>query len=116
VLTQPFGSLYAVAAKGTNALGIPNPTTASVVLTGGNLSVSVTNSIEIQTNGVIANLSSNRLTLNFSSTKGTFSGSVLDTNSSRTILFKGVVLQNLNQANGYFLGTNQSGQVLIRTY
>ena len=33
--------------------------------------------------------------------------------STRVVSFKGAVLQNMTNASGYFLGTNQSGRVLI---
>ena len=60
----------------------------------------------------IPNLSenTNKLTLKTNKTTGVISGSFANPdNSTQTIKFNGVILQGQTNAQGYFLGTNQSG-------
>jgi hypothetical protein len=50
----------------------------------------------------------------FTPATGLFTGSLPNPDApSRTIPFNGVVLQNQTNGWGYFLGTNQSGQVYL---
>jgi hypothetical protein len=53
------------------------------------------------------------LTVAFKPPTGLFTGTFQAAGSSRIVNFKGAVLQNMTNASGYFLGTNQSGRVLI---
>jgi uncharacterized repeat protein (TIGR03803 family) len=109
--TNVSGSPFTVPARGTNLL---NATNAVVTLDGGNLTQTITNRITLDANNRVANQSANKLSLSFSLSDGSFKGAVVDPVSSRSIPFKGVVLENQGYAAGYFLGTNnQSGQVLL---
>ena len=51
--------------------------------------------------------------MTLSPSTGQFKGSFVDTAAVRTVSFTGVVLQKSTNGAGYFLGTNQSGRVLL---
>jgi hypothetical protein len=103
------GSRYNRPATGNNVL---NFTDGNLVLNGGDLSESISDPISLTSNRV-TDLNGNKLTLTFSLTSGTFTGRIVPPGSSKSLLFRGVVLQNQNVAAGFFLGTDQSGQVLL---
>ncbi|HXU75129.1 MAG TPA: hypothetical protein VN794_01100, partial [Methylomirabilota bacterium] len=63
--------------------------------------------------GKCVNLSENKLSLTFSSSAGTFKGTVVDPATGGPVSFKGAVLQRFNLGGGYFRGTNESGLVWI---
>ena len=88
-------------------------THGAVILQGGNLSQSWTNAIVLDPNSRVSNASPNRLTMTLSPSTGQFKGSFVDTAAVRTVSFTGVVLQKSTNGAGYFLGTNQSGRVLL---
>jgi uncharacterized repeat protein (TIGR03803 family) len=104
------GSPYTAPGGGTNLF---NATNLVVALRGGNLSPSITNHITLKSNNGVLNLSPNKLSLSFSSSAGSFKGSVVNPATSKSISFDGVVLENQGAASGFFLGSGQSGQVLI---
>ncbi|TAK91640.1 MAG: hypothetical protein EPO07_19680 [Verrucomicrobia bacterium] len=79
----------------------------------GNLVQSITNNVLLSSNNAIVNLSSNKLSAKITLSTGLLAGSVTDTNTGKAIPFSGVLLQKMNAGYGYFLGTNQSGEVLI---
>ncbi len=131
--TSAGGFRYRPPAAGSNVLSFTNGT---VILGGGNLAQPMTNYMKLGPNNRVTNLSSNGLSLSFRSTTGSFSGRVLDPNTvtpmflsmsaggygggsmgspsvARPLFFSGVVLEGLGLGFGYFLGTNQSGQVLV---
>jgi hypothetical protein len=54
------------------------------------------------------------MTLSISKSSGMFSGSVLPPDSRKAISFKGALLQNQKVGSGFFLGTNESGRVLLQ--
>ena len=108
--TTASGFKYHPPAPGTAALNFTN---GIVALTGGDLAGSITNLIAIDTKNHVTNLSSNRLTVVFKSTTGTFTGRVTVPNTTQSLPFSGVLLQTLGIGQGYFLGTTQSGQALI---
>ena len=62
---------------------------------------------------VVTNVSSNKLTITLALPTGLFTGSVMVPNSGKVITFNGALLQKLNSGYGCFLGTNQSGEVLL---
>ncbi|HVM46617.1 MAG TPA: Ig-like domain-containing protein [Candidatus Acidoferrum sp.] len=103
---EAYGLRYTSPARGRRVL---NFTYADVVLSGGNLSQSITNQVLLGTNNVVTNLSPNGLTMTVTSSSGLVSGTVMDPATATSIPWKGVVLQGWNLASGYFLGTNQSG-------
>jgi hypothetical protein len=51
--------------------------------------------------------------LTCTTSSGLFKGSVMNPATGKLISVNGIVLQNQNLAAGYFLGTNQSGSVVI---
>lgn len=90
-----------------------NATNLVVRLSGGNLAQSITNRLTLNSNNRVGNLSPNKLSLSFSSTAGSFKGTVVNPATSKSIAFDGVVLGNQGAASGFFLGPGQSGQVSI---
>jgi hypothetical protein len=90
-----------------------NLTTASVAFCGGNLAPNFTNSVSLGLSSRVTNLSSNRLTLSFSTATGTFRGQATDPATGRSAAFSGAVFQKLNAGYGFLLGTDQSSQVVL---
>ena len=92
-----------------------NLTDAVVVLSGGQRPDSYTNHVTISSNNrvTLSPSSPDRLTVTFKPPTGLFTGTFQAAGSPRIVSFKGAVLQNSTNASGYFLGTNQSGRVLI---
>jgi hypothetical protein len=103
------GSRYA--ALSTNA--ILDITGGLVTFSGGNLDTAFTNHVVLGARNTITNLDANKLTLTFVVPRGLFNGTVNIPGTDRTVLFKGAVHQTQNRAFGFFLGTNQSGQVTL---
>jgi uncharacterized repeat protein (TIGR03803 family) len=102
------GSPYARAA-GQAVLDLTN---AVLVLRGGGLEQSVTNPIVLGT-GSAAKTSSSKVHLSFSLGNGSFGGEVGNADTLKSLAIHGIVLQNLGLGRGYFLNTNQSGEVLL---
>ena len=96
----------------TNA--ILNLSNALVTFTGGNLTADFTNDIAIDAKSKVINLGSNKLSLTFSKSSGTFSGSVTPPTGGKAIAFKGAILQKQTNGAGFFLGTNLSGRVSLQ--
>ena len=88
-------------------------TVAIASFAGGNLSADFVNNISVAPNSIVSNQSSNALKLSFSSSRGTFSGSVTDPGTGKSFAFNGVAYQKLNSAYGMILGTNLSSRVMI---
>jgi hypothetical protein len=88
-------------------------TSLTLALTGGNLAEGITNQFTLNVNNRVTNHSSNRLSLTFLPSTGSFKGSVVDPVGLKSIPFNGVVLQNRGVGAGYFLGSNRGGQVFI---
>jgi hypothetical protein len=108
-----IGSIYQP--PGTNRILMF--TNAEVDFYGGNLSDPFTNLVALRANNTVSNRTAIQpLTLTFTLPSGAFNGSatVLDGVRKRTLPFKGAVLQRQNYGAGFFLGTNQSGRVLLR--
>src|SRR5262249_46424686 len=76
------GLAYHKPGSGTNVLGLSE---ANLVLEGDRLALSMTNQILISTNNRVTNLSSNRLSLSFTSSTGAFKGSVQDPSTLKDI-------------------------------
>ena len=108
------GARY-VAPNLTNS--ILNFTTGEFVARGGNLPADFSNNILLQPPAKVVNLSSNKLSVAFTTTTGRFTGTAKDPASNRTITFNGVALQGGLSGTGYaagqFLGTNQIGAVFL---
>lgn len=86
----------------------------TLTLEGGNLSRTVTSQITLNANNQANDASGKKVNLTFTPATGLFSGSVPNPDAPRkTVSFNGVVLQSQTNGWGYFLGTNQSGQVFL---
>ncbi len=112
-LTSVSGARYHPPGKGTNVLGL---TSASLTLTleGGNLSRTVTSQFTLDANNQAKDASGKKVNVTFTPATGLFSGTVPNPDVPRkTVSFNGVVLQGQTNGWGYFLGTNQSGQVFL---
>ncbi len=109
-MTRALGFHYHPPAAGSTLFNFSNGT---LVLAGGDLSQPITNSITIGANNRVMNLSSNRLTLSFKTATGLFTGRVVKPGTTQTLSFNGVALPDVELGMGYFLGTTQSGQVLL---
>ena len=98
---------------GTNRLlGL---TTAVVGFTNGNLTADFANNVTVDAAGKVTNLGTNKLSLGLNKSSGLMSGSVTPPApaASKSISFKGAILQKQNRAAGFFLGTNSSGRVSL---
>jgi hypothetical protein len=80
-----------------------------LVLGGGNLPGLVTNVFTLNQNFKAPKKGGNQFNLQISKPTGVFNGSVIA--SGRTNAFNGVLLQKVGAGYGFFLGTNESGQV-----
>jgi internalin A len=118
------------AAKGSVLTGTPTEplvfagafgTNASITLADGNLSQSITNrlGVGILNKMVIIGTNNSKMTFSFTGKSGLVSGTFTNpvTGAVRAPV-KGVYLQSTNYQSigGYFLGTNQSGSLLIQGY
>ena len=104
-----IGSLYQKPAAGTR---IVDPSDATVSFDGGNLNSPFDNSITIDTNNKVANQSGNKLTMTFTTATGLLKGTATSPDS-QNVNYRGAVFQKVNKAYGYFLGTDQSGSVVV---
>ena len=105
------GSAYLAPATRTNTL--LTFTNANLVFAGGNLAADFTNSISLGLYSRVTNHDTNRLSLAFSLSRGTFSGHVTDPLSGKSSSFSGAVLQKLNAGYGLLIGTNQTSSVTL---
>ena len=88
-----------------------NFTNGQVIFSGGNLSQPVTNTVLLDSLNRVTNLGSNYMAFSVNTVYGLFSGSFRVPGSTRLDAFTGVLLPSQNAGFGFFLGTNQSGQV-----
>jgi hypothetical protein len=84
----------------------------AVAFTAGNLAA-FTNAVSYSDDNKVANLATNKLTLTISLPTGLFHGSVTVPGVTRSKPFKGALFQKADFGSGHFLGTNQSGRVLL---
>ena len=105
---EVVGSRYTAVPARTPVLTLTN---GVVVLTGGNLTNDLAESITLGGDNKIAD--GNGLALTFTPTKGSLAGTFVDPASGAKRKVRGVVLPKQNQARGFFLGTNRSGRVFI---
>src|SRR5262249_36730356 len=109
--TTAEGSRYHRPAMGSKGL---NFTSGTVMLSGGHPAQPITDSINLGANNRVSSVNSNKLTLTFKSTTGSFTGKVLNPGTTQMLIYNGVILQGLDVGSGFFLGTSQSGQVLVQ--
>lgn len=106
---QAVGSAYTF----TNGVPILNFSVGQLWFSGGNLPAAFTNQIRLGPRDQVTS-TNKTLRLTWTTSSGLFSGSVGDPYAEGTRLsFKGAVLQQQDFAGGYFLGTNQTGRVVI---
>ncbi len=108
--TTATGFQYHPPASGHSVLTVTN---ALVTLSGGGLAANIEENIAIGPGNRVKDLGTNRLAMVLVPSSGLFWGTVKDPATRKSVLFSGVVLQNLNQGTGYFLGTSQSGKVTL---
>ena len=106
--TSLIGSRYVAPTNGVRVLDFEEGTAD---FAGGYLQGPFQNRIYLATTNKVINLSSNKLSLSFSLTAGTFSGSATEPASGNSVSFKGAVLQKRGQAAGLFLSTDRSGSI-----
>ena len=97
----------------TNGHPVLNYTNGNVLLSGGNLAEGITNAVTVAVNGKTTG--TNHLNLTVSTISGLFTASVINPETKKTITLSGAVLEKQNIALGFFLGTNQSGNVLLES-
>jgi hypothetical protein len=111
-VTTLNGSFYNRPPAGGSVL---NFSAGTLALNGGDPAVNIQDQVLLQPNGRVTSTDGLRLSVSFSLTSGSFSGSVVDPDLGRSIPFRGVALQKQNLASGYFsTSTNQSGAVVIQ--
>ena len=90
--------------------------TGVATLGGGNLAGVVTNHVTLGSNNrlTVVDPGPSKLTLTVNLSAGSLNGSFMHPQTGKSASIKGVVLQSMNAAGGYFLGTNQSGRVLLQ--
>jgi hypothetical protein len=102
-----MGSVY----QYTNGLPVLGFSEGQLSLTNGNLAQSITNQIGLGPDMQASDQSADKLT--FKTSSGLFKGSVTNPETGKLITVNGIVLQNQNFGAGYFLGTTESGSVLL---
>ena len=103
---QLTGNLYSSA----KTLQLTNPT---ITLNGGNLAVALTNAVSLTAATQTYQNAGKNLTLTITKQTGLFTGAYKPLGAKTNTPLNGVVLQGLGEAQGFFLGTNQSGSVLL---
>ena len=109
--TEITGSIYTVPTT-NRVLEITN---GVVTFTNGNLATSFSNSVTLGANNVITNHGGNMLVLKLTKSTGLVTGSVKLPGATRATPIKGVVLQKSSRGRGFFIGTTQSGQVILQS-
>jgi hypothetical protein len=103
-----FIGSYAAEGKGTNALDATN---VSVLLSGADLTNSITNTISLNSSGIGGSTATTAV--NISDKSGLFTGSFKDPVSGKIVHYQGAVLQPWQTGYGVFAGGGLSGAVLI---
>jgi hypothetical protein len=102
---------------GETAIRFPN--NLQVIVSDGNLESPVTNvATVIATNKVLLSTTNtvggvNKMVITFNKKLGTFSGNFLRPGDGLKTDFVGALLQNTTNAAGHFIGTDQSGKVIV---
>jgi plastocyanin len=108
--TTAAGFAYNPPAAGTAIL-----TSSNVVLRlhGGNLTQDMSEQMRLGPRNQVTDVNGRKLNVTFVPSTGTFRGRVTNPDTQKPVSFNGVVLEGLNLATGYFLGTNQTGKVTL---
>lgn len=80
---------------------------------GGDPLLAIENEIAVSKKNRVTNLGTNKLSMSISSGQGIFKGKFTNPNTGRPTAFKGVILQKQGFGGGYFIGTNESGRVML---
>jgi hypothetical protein len=104
-----IGSLYQKPAAGSRIIDLSSGT---VSFAGGNLNNPFADPITIDTNNKVASQNGTKLTTTFATATGLFKGAATSPDSEN-VSFRGVSFQKGGTAYGYFLGTDQSGSVVV---
>jgi len=88
-------------------------TNGVVVFSGGNLALPVTNLVLLTATNQFLNQGTNPMAITLNTNSGLLSGWFKVPGAARTNQFNGVLLQEQIVGDGYFLGTNASGRVLL---
>jgi len=88
----------------------------TVTLGGGNLASNIVKTVSIDTNAVVTVLDpgGDRMAMVLSPFNGQFFGSFVDTTAGLTRQFSGVLVSTNHLGAGYFIGTSQSGFVILQ--
>jgi len=105
--TAAMGSVY----KYTNGYPVLGFTDGLLSLINGDLAEGITNQVGLGPEILAVDQSATKLT--YTTSSGLFKGSVMNPETGKLISVDGIVLQNQNLAAGYFLGTNESGSVVV---
>jgi len=108
--TEVDGSVYTRPGTGR----VLDLTNAVVVFTGGNLSAPITNPVMLGPDNKVTNEGSNRLVLTVVTPLGLIHGAVTPPEGANSLPFRGVLLQKQRSGAGFFLGTSQSGRLLLQ--
>ncbi len=106
--TQIAGSAFVTPVSPDRILDL---TTGVVAFTGGNLATDFTNRVTLGADNKVINGSTNKLILSIQKSSGLMTGSVTPPEQTRSLPFKGAVLQKQNRAGGFIPGTNETGRV-----
>jgi hypothetical protein len=106
-----FGSRYVPPASGTSVLNFGD---GRVTLGGGELPEVLAADLVLSKTGFNVASNAARITLALNVTNGAIRGSFVHPVTKRMTGIKAVVLQSFNEADGFFLGPNQSGNVMVR--
>jgi hypothetical protein len=88
----------------------PDVNSKSLVFTGGNLTDDFS-VIGMNLGAASYRNATNKLSLNFNSSTGLFSGSFVNPARAKVSTIRAVVLQGLTNVTGFFVGTNRAGLV-----
>ena len=109
---SPIGSAYRPA---NVAVPLLTWTNGIAEFSGGNLNQVLASRVRLQNNSfTVLGTNVPHLTVSVTLPSGLMSGSFLPPGTTRSLTFKGAVLQASNIASGSFLGTNRSGRVLLK--
>ena len=110
--TEVVGSVYGY----TNGLPVLGLTGGQLSLTNGNLAQSISNPVVLGPNfhAAVQEASVQKTNkLAFKTSSGMFKGTVMNPATGKPITVNGVILQNQDLGAGYFLGSTESGSVIL---
>jgi hypothetical protein len=108
----PGGFTNEIPAVGSAYVSPPAPFgNAQVIFSGGNLASPLTIPVGWTKGSTVVNQSTNPFSLSLTTSSGLFKGSVTLPGMKQGSAFQGVLFEKSGIGQGYFLGTNQSGQL-----